>query len=157
MGVLIEARGLCKTFGSIRAVDGISLEVKRGEVLGFLGPNGAGKSTTMKMITGFLEPDAGRATICGHDVQAEPKAAKSVLGYLPEGAPAYAEMTPRSFLAFIAEMRGFRGDEIKRRIDIAAARRPGSSPFSIRPSKPCRKATSGASASPRPSCTIRRS
>ncbi len=122
MGVLIEARGLCKTFGSIRAVDGISLEVKRGEVLGFLGPNGAGKSTTMKMITGFLEPDAGRATICGHDVQAEPKAAKSVLGYVPEGAPSYAEMTPRTFLAFIAEVRGFRGDEIKRRIDIAAAK-----------------------------------
>jgi ABC-2 type transport system ATP-binding protein len=122
MGALIEARQLCKTFGEIKAVDGISLTVQRGEVLGFLGPNGAGKSTTTKMITGFLEPDSGRATICGHDVQEAPKLAKSMLGYVPEGAPSYAEMTPRSFLGFIAEVRGFRGGEIARRIDVAAAK-----------------------------------
>lgn len=122
MGALIEARQLRKTFGDIQAVDGISLTVQRGEVLGFLGPNGAGKSTTMKMITGFLEPDSGRATICGHDVQEAPKLAKARLGYVPEGAPSYAEMTPRSFLGFIAEVRGFRGGEIKQRIEAAAAK-----------------------------------
>jgi ABC-2 type transport system ATP-binding protein len=122
MGALIDARNLRKTFGEIKAVDGISLTVARGEVLGFLGPNGAGKSTTMKMITGFLEPDGGRATICGHDVQDAPKLAKAMLGYVPEGAPSYAEMTPRSFLGFIAEVRGFRGGEIARRIDVAAAK-----------------------------------
>ena len=80
MGALIEAHDLCKTFGEIKAVDGISLKVNRGEVLGFLGPNGAGKSTTMKMITGFLEPDSGRASICGHDIQEAPKLAKTNLG-----------------------------------------------------------------------------
>lgn len=119
MVALIQAHDLRKTFGEIRAVDGISLEVKRGEVLGFLGPNGAGKSTTMKMITGFLEPDAGSASICGHDVQDQPKRAKASLGYIPEGAPSYAEMSPRSFLAFIAEIRGFRGEEIKSRVAAA--------------------------------------
>ena len=100
MTVLIEAVGLQKQFGDIKAVDGISLRVTKGEVLGFLGPNGAGKSTTMKMITGFLEPDSGRASICGVDVFEAPKKAKAMLGYLPEGAPAYGEMTPRSFLDF---------------------------------------------------------
>ena len=127
MGTLIEAHQLRKTFGEITAVDGISLTVKRGEVLGFLGPNGAGKSTTMKMITGFLEPDSGRATICGHDVQETPKLAKSKLGYVPEGAPSYAEMTTRAFLGFIAEIRGYRGAEIKSRI-AAAAEKTGLEP-----------------------------
>ncbi len=88
MAVLIEATGLEKRFGDILAVDGISLEVAKGEVLGFLGPNGAGKSTTMKMLTGFLEPDAGEARVAGIDVFAAPKQAKRVLGYLPEGRPA---------------------------------------------------------------------
>ena len=106
MTVLIEAVGLQKQFGEIKAVDGISLKVTKGEVLGFLGPNGAGKSTTMKMITGFLEPDSGRASICGVDVFDAPKKAKTMFGYLPEGAPAYGEMTPRSFLSFIAEITG---------------------------------------------------
>jgi ABC-2 type transport system ATP-binding protein len=106
MGALVEANDLHKTFGQIVAVDGISLSVHKGEVLGFLGPNGAGKSTTMKMITGFLAPDRGTCKICGFDVEDAPLAAKSKLGYLPEGAPLYAEMTPRSFLAFIAEIRG---------------------------------------------------
>jgi ABC-2 type transport system ATP-binding protein len=122
MTVLIEAVGLRKRFGDIKAVDGISLKVTKGEVLGFLGPNGAGKSTTMKMITGFLEPDAGRASICGIDVFDEPKKAKALFGYLPEGAPCYGEMTPRSFLSFIAEIRGYRGAEIASRIAGAVER-----------------------------------
>ncbi len=122
MSVLIEAKGLHKRFGAIVAADGISLSVRKGEVLGFLGPNGAGKSTTMKMITGFLEPDAGTARICGLDIAESPKPAKSKLGYLPEGAPAYGEMTPRSFLGFIAEVRGFTGQGIKARIAASADR-----------------------------------
>jgi ABC-2 type transport system ATP-binding protein len=122
MAPLIEARQLRKTFGSITAVDGISLAVNKGEVLGFLGPNGAGKSTTMKMITGFLEPDAGSAAICGMDVQASPKAAKAKLGYLPEGAPAYGDMTPAAFLAFIAEIRGYAAGDIKARVTAAVSR-----------------------------------
>ncbi|MGQ0673058.1 MAG: ABC transporter ATP-binding protein [Hyphomicrobium sp.] len=116
MSVLVEATGLKKTFGTIVAVDGISLAVEKGEVLGFLGPNGAGKSTTMKMITGFLEPDAGQSRICGNDVSDAPKRAKAQLGYLPEGAPAYGEMTPRSFLSFIAEIRGYRGNDIATKV-----------------------------------------
>jgi ABC-2 type transport system ATP-binding protein len=119
MTALIEADALRKSFGNIKAVDGISLKVMRGEVLGFLGPNGAGKSTTMKMITGFLEPDSGSARIAGYDVLDMPRAAKAKLGYLPEGAPAYAEMTPASFLSFIAAVRGFRGAEAERRTDAA--------------------------------------
>ncbi|HVX35064.1 MAG TPA: ABC transporter ATP-binding protein [Hyphomicrobium sp.] len=116
MTVLIEAVGLHRRFADIKAVDGISLKVPKGEVLGFLGPNGAGKSTTMKMITGFLEPDAGKAVICGIDVFEEPKKAKMQFGYVPEGAPSYGEMTPRTFLSFIAEIRGFRGAQIASRV-----------------------------------------
>jgi ABC-2 type transport system ATP-binding protein len=119
MAVLIEASDLEKRFGEILAVDGITLEVKRGEVLGFLGPNGAGKSTTMKMLTGFLDPDAGSARIAGIDVLDEPKQAKRQLGYLPEGAPCYGDMTARGFLTFIAEIRGFDRDEAKRRVAAA--------------------------------------
>ena len=119
MAVLIEASGLKKRFGEIVAVDGISLSVARGEVLGFLGPNGAGKSTTMKMLTGFLEPDAGSARVADIDVFEHPKLAKSKLGYLPEGAPCYGDMTARAFLNFIAEIRGFDGEEAKRRVAAA--------------------------------------
>lgn len=122
MSALIEAHGLCKTFGAITAVDGISLAVEKGEVLGFLGPNGAGKSTTMKMITGFLEPDAGSAAVCGADVQTSPKTAKAKLGYLPEGAPAYGDMTPASFLSFIAEVRGYGKHEADARVATAVSR-----------------------------------
>jgi ABC-2 type transport system ATP-binding protein len=122
MTVLVEANALQKTFGSIVAVNGISLSVKKGEVLGFLGPNGAGKSTTMKMLSGFLEPNGGSASICGHNVQDEPKLAKTSLGYLPEGAPAYGEMTPRAFLSFIGEIRGFSGQDLTTRISAAAGK-----------------------------------
>ncbi len=120
MTTLIEAEALRKTFGAITAVDEISLTVAKGEVLGFLGPNGAGKSTTMKMIAGFLEPDSGTARIAGIDVIDDPVGAKRHLGYLPEGAPAYADMTPRTFLGFIAEIRGFNGGEAKTKADAAA-------------------------------------
>jgi len=114
---MIEVTDLSKRFGSIVAVDNISFTVGKGEVLGFLGPNGAGKSTTMKMVTGFLLPDSGRVSICGDDVLEKPVAAKKRLGYLPEGAPLYSDMTPRSFLDFIADIRGFSGDEKRRCIE----------------------------------------
>lgn len=120
MDTLVGCEDLRKSFGPLTAVDGISLDVKRGEVLGFLGPNGAGKSTTMKMLTGFLEPDGGSARVAGYDVQTDPLPAKMRLGYLPEGAPAYAEMTPLRFLTFVAEIRGYEGGEIARRVGSAA-------------------------------------
>jgi ABC-2 type transport system ATP-binding protein len=106
MPSLVETERLRKSFGANVAVDGISLRVDKGEVLGFLGPNGAGKSTTMKMITGFLAPDSGSAHIAGIDVLREPKAAKRRFGYLPEGAPSYGDMTVKSFLSFISDVRG---------------------------------------------------
>ena len=105
---MIEVNGLVKPYGSKRAVDGVSFTVKRGDILGFLGPNGAGKSTTMKMITGFVRPDSGTAKVDGIDVMRDPVAVKRKLGYLPENAPAYPEMTVAEFLGFIAEVRGFR-------------------------------------------------
>src|SRR6516164_2574319 len=113
---MLEIRHLAKHFGPLKAVDDISFTVPRGEVLGFLGPNGAGKSTTMKMITGFLAPTAGTAIVCGHDIATQPIAAKKCIGYLPEGAPAYPDMTPADFLDFIAHIRGFGGAEASRRI-----------------------------------------
>lgn len=111
---MIKVKGLVKTYGNKRAVDGITFTVKRGEILGFLGPNGAGKSTTMKMITGFIRPDAGTATVGGIDVAVDPVGVKRQLGYLPESAPAYPEMTVEEFLRFIAEIRGFRDTGEKR-------------------------------------------
>src|SRR6516165_2703419 len=98
---LVEARDLVKRFGSLTAVDGISFSVERGEVVGFLGPNGAGKSTAMKIISGFLKPTSGQARIDGYDSHAEPIKARRRLGYLPEGAPAYADMSVGAFLSFI--------------------------------------------------------
>ena len=111
---MIEVKGLVKNYGAIRAVDGVSFSVRRGDILGFLGPNGAGKSTTMKMITGFLRPDAGTATVDGIDVTADPITVKRKLGYLAESAPAYPEMTVEEFLGFIADVRGFRRPDEKR-------------------------------------------
>jgi ABC-2 type transport system ATP-binding protein len=115
----IEVNSLNKHFGPIHAVRGISFRVNHGEVLGFLGPNGAGKSTTMKMITGFLEPDSGTITVNGYDVLEDPINVKSRIGYLPEGAPCYGEMTVNNFLQFIAEIRGYKGAEKQSRIDRA--------------------------------------
>ena len=103
---MLEVKNLKKNFGDFAAVKGVSFSVAEGEVLGFLGPNGAGKSTTMRMITGFLPPTEGTAVICGHDITSDPIAAKAALGYLPESAPSYKQMTVRDYLKFIAEVRG---------------------------------------------------
>ena len=108
---MLKVENLQKRFGKLEAVKGISFTVSKGEVLGFLGPNGAGKSTTMRMITGFLPPTAGTASICGHDIVKEPVEAKKCLGYLPEAAPSYRAMTVEDYLKFIAEIRGYRGAE----------------------------------------------
>tara|TARA_R110002096_G_scaffold136850_8_gene289720 strand:+ start:1277 stop:2227 length:951 start_codon:yes stop_codon:yes gene_type:complete len=118
---MIATEGLTKEFGAKRVVDSVSLTVQRGEVLGFLGPNGAGKSTTMKMITGYLRPTAGNSAICGFDVLDKPIEAKRHLGYLPEGAPLYPDMSPRGFLNFIASIRGLRGADKTRAVDAAIA------------------------------------
>ena len=114
---MIEARNLCKRYGDLAAVEDISFKVEPGQVLGFLGPNGAGKSTTMKMIAGFLTPTSGSARVCGHDVVADPIAAKRALGYLAEGAPSYGEMTSRQFLEFVAEARGVSGARRAQRLE----------------------------------------
>jgi ABC-2 type transport system ATP-binding protein len=118
----IEAKQLCKNFGSLVAVDHLSFDVGAGEVLGFLGPNGAGKSTTMKMLTGFLAPTAGTALINGHDIVSDSLAARRDIGYLPEGAPSYGEMTVRKFLEFIARARGFEGRKAFEKADGAIER-----------------------------------
>ena len=116
---MINIESLTKRFGWFTAVDGVSFNVERGEVLGFLGPNGAGKSTTMKMVTGFLRPDGGRVLVGGDDITKKPVAVKSRIGYLPEGAPLYGDMTPRSFLGFIANIRGLDAKTAIARIEEA--------------------------------------
>ena len=111
MESLIEIDRLTKRFGSIVAVDGVSFRIGRGEVLGFLGPNGAGKSTTMRLVAGYLRPDSGSVRVCGLDVMAEPLEARRRMGYLPEGAPLYDDMSPARLLAFTARVRGLDGRE----------------------------------------------
>ena len=139
MDWMIEVEGLVKTFGHLTAVDGVSFKVPKGQVLGFLGPNGAGKSTTMKMITGFMTPTAGSVRVAGHNMDAHPIAAKTQIGYLPEGAPAYPDMTPISFLNFVAASR----------TRPASGAWTTSSPTCIwkrswnSPSKPCPRALNG--------------
>ncbi|MBL9030991.1 MAG: ABC transporter ATP-binding protein [Phycisphaerae bacterium] len=113
---MIELKQLVKRFGPFTAVDGVTFRVNTGEVVGFLGPNGAGKSTTMKMVAGYLTPTSGSASVAGHEIASEPLAVKRVLGYLPEGAPAYPDMTPESFLRFVAQIRGLRGAAARERI-----------------------------------------
>jgi ABC-2 type transport system ATP-binding protein len=113
---MIKVEGLSKHFGQFCAVNDISFSVQPGEVLGFLGPNGAGKSTTMKMLTGFLTPSSGVISLAGHNVIAQPVAAQKILGYLPEGAPAYSDMTARASLEFVGKVRGFVGQELKQKI-----------------------------------------
>jgi ABC-2 type transport system ATP-binding protein len=119
---MIEVDSLTKRFGPHTVVDRVSFSVAKGEVLGFLGPNGAGKSTTMRMITGFLPPSAGRAVVCGFDVAAQPIEAKRRIGYLPEGAPLYGDMTPRTLLGFFAEIRGVASGHRRARIAEAVER-----------------------------------
>ena len=114
---MIEVQGLTKEYGRFRAVDDLSFRVTPGEVLGFLGPNGAGKTTTMRIVAGFLSPTAGRVVVCGADIETHPVEAKRRIGYLPEGAPSYPEMTPRAFLEFIAEARGVPAAARKQRLD----------------------------------------
>jgi ABC-2 type transport system ATP-binding protein len=114
---MIKAEGLTKRYGALTAVDNISFTVQAGEVLGFLGPNGAGKTTTMRMFAGFVQPSSGHAEICGFSVENKPTEAKRMLGYLPEGAPSYGEMTPLDFLEFIAAIRGLTGATKKKRLD----------------------------------------
>ena len=117
MSDAIKIKSLSKSFGPIDAVRNISFNVGYGEVLGFLGPNGAGKSTTMKMITGFLAPTSGTVEVNNHDVLEDPLSVKRSIGYLPEGAPAYGEMTVRSFLNFIADIRELSSSIRKERLD----------------------------------------
>ncbi|MCZ6731800.1 MAG: ABC transporter ATP-binding protein [Gammaproteobacteria bacterium] len=119
---MVEVKNLSKRFGPIIAVDHVSFRVGRGEVLGFLGPNGAGKSTTMRLITGFLVPDSGTVIVSSNDIALAPIAVKTRIGYLPEGTPLYTDMTPWGFLSFVAEIRGFRGEEKRRRLEQTIAK-----------------------------------
>lgn len=119
---LIQANGLTKRFGRFTAADSVSFSVDRGEVVGFLGPNGAGKSTTMKMLCGYLQPDEGTASIAGHDILLQPVAAKRQLGYLPEGAPAYSDMSVAAYLQFAGRMRGMDSSLLKSRLGEVAHR-----------------------------------
>jgi ABC-2 type transport system ATP-binding protein len=114
---MIKVQNLVKIFGTKHAVDGVSFSVERGEVLGFLGPNGAGKSTTMRMITGFIPPSAGTVTVGGFDVVEQAIPARQMIGYLPENAPAYTDMTVHGFLNFAAEIRGLRGEAKTRAVN----------------------------------------
>lgn len=119
---MIKTDHLSKRYDSLTAVDDVSFEVHPGEVLGFLGPNGAGKTTTMRMLAGFITPSSGKASICGHDVETDALAAKQKLGYLPEGAPGYGEMSVRRFLEFIADLRQLKGDVRNTRLDHVIGR-----------------------------------
>jgi ABC-2 type transport system ATP-binding protein len=114
---MIKTEHLTKRYPSLTAVDDVTFTVSPGEVLGFLGPNGAGKTTTMRMLAGFVSPTSGKASICGHDVETDPLRAKASLGYLPEGAPSYGEMSVQNFLEFIADVRHLEGSQRKARLD----------------------------------------
>ena len=119
---MLEIKGLTRQFGQFIAVNNVSFSVESGEVLGFLGPNGAGKSTTMKMVTGFLSPTSGTAVVCGDDVTRDSIAVKRHIGYLPEGAPLYEDMTPAGLLGFVANVRGLTGADRRSAIDNAVAK-----------------------------------
>ena len=122
MDLMLQIKGLTKQFGSFKAVDNISFSVNRGEVVGFLGPNGAGKTTAMRMVTGFLMPTAGTAIVAGHDVTTSPLEVKRRIGYLPEGAPLYEDMTPLELLGFVSDVRGLSGATKREAIGNAASR-----------------------------------
>ena len=114
---MIEAQGLSKYYGSFAAIENVSFQVHKGEVVAFLGPNGAGKSTTMKLLTGYLAPSAGKAFIAGHDMATDRLAGAARLGYLPENGPLYLDMSPRDLLNFFADARGLTGQRKRERID----------------------------------------
>lgn len=118
MTVTLRVMNLTKNFGTAVAVDNVSFSATQGEIVGFLGPNGAGKSTTLKMITGFITPSSGTAYIDGYDISEQPKLAKKIFGYLPEGAPGYSDMTVQEFLEFIAQVRGLKSAVRGHRIEI---------------------------------------
>jgi len=115
---MISVNALSKNFNNFQAVDQVSFEVQKGEVLGFLGPNGAGKSTTMKMLTCFIPPSSGNAEICGFSILENPLQVREKIGYLPESAPSYDEMLVGEFLRFVGEIRGFRGRDLEKRVNI---------------------------------------
>ncbi len=119
---MIETEQITRRYGSLTAVDRLTLRAEPGQVLGLLGPNGAGKSTVMRMISGFLAPTSGTARVCGFDVRKKPLEARRSLGYLPEGAPSYGEMTVREFLEFVSRARGLRGETAWRRFDDVVER-----------------------------------
>jgi len=119
---MIKTERLSKRYDTLTAVDDVSFEVHPGEVLGFLGPNGAGKTTTMRMLAGFISPTSGAASICGHDIATDTLAAKRSIGYLPEGAPLYGEMTAQSFLEFIADLRALSDSARASRLDYVIGR-----------------------------------
>ena len=119
---MITIKNLSKRYGDKLAVDDLTFSVAPGEVLGFLGANGAGKSTTMRMIAGFIRPTAGQVAVCGHDIERAPVAAKSCMGYLPEGAPSYGEMTVSEFLDFVADIRGLSGERRRERRNVVIDR-----------------------------------
>ena len=119
---MIETDRLTRCYGPLTAVDALTIRAEPGQVLGLLGPNGAGKSTAMRMIAGFLAPTSGTARVCGHDVWREPIRAKRMLGYLPEGAPSYGELTVREFLVFVVRMRGMPDELARRRFDEVVGR-----------------------------------
>lgn len=114
---MIKVDNLRRTFGPIVAVDSISFEVEKGEVLGFLGPNGAGKTTAMRMLACFLEPDSGTASVCGHDIIKDPVSVRKCMGYLAESAPSYGEMTVAGFLNFICDARNISSKDKKKALD----------------------------------------
>jgi ABC-2 type transport system ATP-binding protein len=119
---MIETQHLTRRYGALTAVDDLTFRVEPGEVLGFLGPNGAGKSTTMRMLAGFITPSSGSARVCGHDLETATLEAKRCIGYLPEGAPSYGEMTVRGFLGFIADLRGLEGNARRLRLEHVTER-----------------------------------
>jgi ABC-2 type transport system ATP-binding protein len=119
---MIEAKALTKRYGDVLAVDGVSFSVERGEVVGFLGPNGAGKTTTMRMLTGFVPPTDGSATIAGHDIFEDPLAARRAVGYLPETPPLYPEMTVESYLRYVSKIKDVPRARRREAIDRALSR-----------------------------------
>ena len=135
---MIEVKSLCKSYGTFKAVNNLSFKVEAGQVLGFLGPNGAGKSTTMKMLTGFLTPTSGSALINGVDVIENSVTARKNIGYLPEGAPSYGEMTVRQFLGFVARARLVEKNDVSASVD-RVIEKLNLSGVIINLSKPCRK------------------